>query len=572
MAEDQQFYRQYLQSTGADGAQTVREVVSPTLLDHDAAAAAEQQAGRTFTGFVSPDKMAGVGRAPAQPPPPPASAGAPLPSDVTPTSGIVPTSYAATPRRFTDPAEAIRAAMPDAVAAPGSSPWLNLIPPVLAAAGPTALAIAQPELGIPLWIAQTALAGGGGASGEAIREKLAGEELSPSNIAEQAAVSAGTEAGMQKVGIPLATRAVQVIGGRIVPTLGAVRDLGPVLSQPDAAATAAPTVSDLASTGADAARSATEPAFQAARVAGAGLPVSTAGLEPYATAASNAIARAGATPDQVAEFGTVVRPMIGNTPTDYVQLAGRERQLENWVSGMRAQGAAPGDVAAVEQLHGAVGSQLNAAAEGTSAAPMRAQYVAVQSDSLPARYGLSNLQSNPGELAAPANLPAFQTVVAQASAADRPALAAAWVDSARQAAVQTANPVTYMRGAYEALGSDTRTALFGSQQGAFEHVLNTAWGGTAGDIAHLATSAGVAGGGYGARALGVAHLVPGALTARAVSDAATPFFARGALMNPPVAAFGAGLSQWGGQAGQAATRVAGQAVAERARQAGLPTF
>jgi hypothetical protein len=265
--------------------------------------------------------------------------------------------------------------------------------------------------------------------------------------------------------------------------------------------------------------------------------------------------------------------MVGDTPTDYVQLAGRERQLENWVSGMRAQGAAPGDVAAVEQLHGAVGGQLDAAAAGTPAAPMRAQYVAAQGESLPTRYGLSNLQSNAADLAAPTNRPAFQTVVAQASEADRPALAAAWVDSARQAAAQSGNPVTYMRAAYDALGPDTQTALFGSQKGAFEHVLQTAWGGTGGEIAHVAASVGgFGGGGYGASYLPHAFHIPGAAMTRAVSDAATPFFARGALMNPPVAAFGAGVSRWGGQAGQAATRLAGQAVAERARQTGLPTF
>jgi len=573
MAEDQQFYRQFLQSTGPDGSQTIREVVSPNLLDADAAAAAEKQAGRTFSGFVAPEKMAGVARATAQPPTPPEPTVPPLPSEVVPTSGIVPTSVGATPRRFTDPAEAIRAAMPGApVAAPGSSPWLNLIPPALAAVGPTALAIAQPEIGIPLWIAQAATAGLGMGGGEAIREKAAGEELSPSNIAEATALGAGTEAGMQTVGIPLATRAVHAAGGRIVPTLGAVEELGPVLSQTDAAATAAPTVSDLASTGANAARSATEPAFKAARVAGAGLPVSTAGLEPYATAASNAVTRAGATPNQVTEFGTVIKPMVGDAPTNYVELAGRERQLENWVSGMRAQGAPPGDVAAVEQLHGAVGSQLDAAAAGTPAAPMRAQYVAVQGESLPTRYGLSNLQSNAVDLAAPANRPAFQTVVAQASEADRPALAAAWVDSARQAAAQSGNPVTYMRAAYDALGADTQTALFGSQKGAFEHVLQTAWGGTPGEIAHVAASAGgFGGGGAGAKALGLAHL-PGAMTARAVSDAATPFFARGALMNPPVAAFGGNVSRAAGVAGPAVVRFGGQAVAERGQQAGLPTF
>jgi hypothetical protein len=264
--------------------------------------------------------------------------------------------------------------------------------------------------------------------------------------------------------------------------------------------------------------------------------------------------------------------MTGGAPAEYTQLAGRERQLENWVSGMRAQGADPAYIAKVQQLHGAVGAQLDAAAAGTPAAPMRAQYVAVQGESLPTRYGLSNLQSNAADLAAPANRDAFQAIVAQSSAADRPALAAAWVDSARQAAAQSGNPVMDMRAAYESLGPETQRALFGSQKGAFEHVLNTAWGASAADVGHLlGSSALFGGGGAGASQLGLRH-VPGAMAARALSDAATPFFAKGALMSPPVAAFGGTVSRVAGQTVPAVTRLGGQAVAERARQAGLPTF
>lgn len=550
MAEDQQFYRQYLQSTAPDGSQTVREIVSPNLLDADAAATAEKQAGHTFTGFVSPDKMAGVAPAPTPP------------------------AAAPPPRRVVDPAEVVAAEAPwvsrPPVAAPGSSPWLNMIPPALATVGPMALAIAQPELGIPLWIAQAATAGLGMGGGEAIREKLAGEELSPSNIAEQAALGAGTEAGMSTVGIPLAMSVSRGVAGRLPATLGAVEDLGPVLASKDAATAAAPTVSDLAGQSAKVVRSATEPAFNASRVAGQGLPVSTAGLDPHVAAATDAVARAGATPDQVAEFGTVVKPMMSGAPGEYGQLAGRERQLENWVSGMRARGVDPANVAPVEQLHTAVGGQLDAAAAGTPAAPMRAQYVAVQGESLPTRYGLSDLQSNAADLAAPANRPAFQTVVAQASAADRPALAAAWVDSARQAAAQSGNPVGYMRAAYESLGPETQTALFGQQQGAFERVLQTAWGGTTEDVTRLMHSALLPGGvGGGAKLLGVSH-VPGYAATVGTLDLMTPFVARGALMQPPVAAFGGNLSRATGVALPAASRLVGQAYAERARQAGLP--
>jgi hypothetical protein len=271
--------------------------------------------------------------------------------------------------------------------------------------------------------------------------------------------------------------------------------------------------------------------------------------------------------------------MTGGAPAEYSQLAGRERQLENWVSGMRARGVDPADVAPVQQLHTAVGGQLDAAAAGTPAAPMRAQYVAMQGESLPARYGLSNLESNAANLAAPENLDALQQIAkgvqaaGTAGEADRAALASAWVDSARQAAAQSGNPVKYMRAAYENLGPETQAALFGSQKGAFEHVLNTAWGGSAADVQNLlGTTAVFGGGGAGASHLALPFHVPGFMTARAVSDAATPFFARGALMNPPVAAFGGTVSRVAGQTMPAVTRLGAQAYAERARQAGLPTF
>src|SRR5262245_80873 len=148
--QEQNFYRQYLQSTAPDGSTTIREIVSPNLLSHDDAIAAEKHAGYTFQSFVDPAKMAGVQTAAA--PPAQAQPQAPLlPSDVVPTSGAVPSSYTAAPAPPSDTFAEWRAGMPDAVtgrqpaAAPGSSPWLNMIPPAMATVGPLALSIAQPE-------------------------------------------------------------------------------------------------------------------------------------------------------------------------------------------------------------------------------------------------------------------------------------------------------------------------------------------------------------------------------------------------------------------------------------------
>jgi len=441
-----------------------------------------------------------------------------------------------------------------------------MIPPAMSVAGPLALSIAQPEIGVPLWLLSATSAGLGMGGGEAIREKLAGEEISPRNIAEQAALGTATDVGMgvlTKFAAPLVTK----LGGRLFPTLSAVEELGPVLASKNAAQTAAPTVSDLASQGAANAASVSQPAFDAARSAGSNLPVSTAGLAPYATAATDAVTRAGATPEQVAQFNSVVKPLTSRG--QYGQLMGREQQLENWVSGMRAQGVPASQVAPVEQLHQAVGGQLDAAAAGTPAAPMRAQYVAMQGQQLPARYALSSVAGDATNLAAqsPATI---QAIAKQASAADRPAIAAAWVDSARQTAAQSANPVVSMRAQYDALGAETQRALFGEQQGAFEHVLQTAWGGTPGEVTSLAQSAMARGGAWGgAKYLGLPY-VPGVAATRSALDLTTPFVARGALMQPPVAAFGGGLSTTLGVAGPATARFTGQVAAERAQQAGWP--
>lgn len=418
MAEDQQFYRQYLQSTGPDGAQTVREVVSPTLLDQDAATTHEQQAGRTFTGFVSPEKMAAVPPTTAAPTPPPTAppAAPPLPSEVVPTTGAVPSGYTA----------------PQS-AQPGSSPWLNLIPPALATAGPLALAIAQPELGVPLWLASGTLAALGGGGGEAIREKAAGEELSPGNIAVQGAVSGLTDVGMTTVVNPYVVNpAAKWIAGRLGKVATAAEELGPVLTSEGTTVTA---------------------------------PAASAPPPPFRTVELHPIDLANSTPD------------------------------------------------------------------------------------------------------------AMQVLAKQATAAERPELAAAWVNARRLEALNSGDPVTYMRAAYDGLGAETQQALFGAQKGAYERVLSTAWGGTPEEVARLAGSGLVGGGGGAGHFLPLPlHGLPGVAMTRAGADIAAPFAARGMLMSPTQAAFGGAVSRGVSVAGPAISDFAAQSVAERARQAGLPTF
>src|SRR5215469_14618088 len=336
--QEQNFYRQYLQSTAPDGSTTIREIVSPNLLDHDAAVAAEKKAGYTFQNFVDPARMSGVQTTAA--PPAQAQPETPLlPSRVVPTSGAVPSSYTAAPAPPPDTFAEWRAGMPGAaVAAPGSSPWLNMIPPAMATVGPLALSIFQPELGIPAWLASGALAAGGGAGGEAIREKAAGEELSPRNIAEQGAVSGLTDIGMSQVVTPYVLNPVaRFATGKLGRVPGAAEDLGPVL-----------------------------------------------GSE-----------------------GTTVAAPAASLPPPPLRVTG---------------------------VH-----TLDLAANPTTEA----------------------LNTHIGELAA------------QATEAERPALAAAWVNSVRQRAANAGNPVTYMRAAYEGLGEQAQTNLFGAGKGGFERMLDT---------------------------------------------------------------------------------------------------
>jgi len=419
MAEDQPFYRQYLQSTGPDGGTTIREVVSPSLLDADAATAAEKQAGRTFSGFVSPDKMADVRATPAPSPPPPPESSPVLPSAVLPTSGAVPASYTA--------------ARSGGTAAPGSTPWLNLIPPALATAGPLALSIAQPELGIPLWAASAGLSALGGGGGEALREHLAGEPISPQNIATQGAVSGLTDVAMGQVVTPyVLTPGARFLAGRLGRVLQAGEDLGPVLTSEGTTVTA---------------------------------PAASAPPPPFRTV----------------------------------------------------------------QLH------------------------------------TIDLATKPPEL--------ISVLAQHATDAERPALAAAWVNTTRQAAANAADPVLAMRAAYDALGEGTQRALFGAERGAFERVLNTAYGGTPEEMRNLLESGAIQSGvGYGAHALGLPYHAPAAVGARTVAEMSAPFAARGMLVSPSAARFGVGLSRATGAAGPVVAGFAGQTAAERARQAGLPNF
>ena len=143
------------------------------------------------------------------------------------------------------------------------------------------------------------------------------------------------------------------------------------------------------------------------------------------------------------------------------------------------------------------------------------------------------------------------------------ALAAAWVNSVRQRAANSGNPVVYMRAAYDKLGEETQTAL--GRKKAFENLLGSAWGGTPGGRhAYNEPRARAK-----ASALGIPHIP----ASRGLGSRVTscPFAAREMLVSPGAARFGAGLSGFGGVAVTTAN-LAAQSVAERARQRACRRF
>jgi hypothetical protein len=303
-------------------------------------------------------------------------------------------------------------------------------------------------------------------------------------------------------------------------------------------------------------------------VAGAQTPVATAGLQPYVAAANDAITAAGPTAAQAREWASVVAPMSQGEDGTFTLLAGRQRQLENWIAAARAQGA---DTTALEELHAALGTQLDHAVAGTPAGALWGRYTAAQSEQLPTRWALDGLRKVTPDTLGAALQQSPDAVGALAAAAQTPAerdaVAQAWIASTRAAAAQTANPAVAMQAAYDGLGPATQRALFGDQRGAFAQLLGSAQRDVPGTVLSLLQSG--VGGGLG-HYLGL-PTAPFTALGRFGSDVAAPWLATQALTSPGLASrIATGFAPVPGIVLPAAGRAGAQLYVERARGAGLP--
>jgi hypothetical protein len=207
MAEEEpQFYRQFLRSRMENGQEVVREVVSPSLLDAEAARAAEAQAGRTFSGFVAPGDMPGLGAQPQQPPPaqpPPAPGfGAQVRQTLLPE------------RSFMSEVPSIALGTAGAIGGGMTGPFAPVVAPALAAVG-----------------------SGLGEAGQVGLEHVMGWPPAESGTLGERVTRAATRGGVAEAAtIPLRVGA-RVVAHMAGPTLEAAETLAPVLRQavPEAA-------------------------------------------------------------------------------------------------------------------------------------------------------------------------------------------------------------------------------------------------------------------------------------------------------------------------------------------------
>ncbi|HSS55510.1 MAG TPA: hypothetical protein VLK79_12760 [Gaiellales bacterium] len=221
MAEEEpQFYRQFLRSRTENGQEIVREVVSPNLLDADAAAAAETQAGRSFQGFVAPGDMNALGAQPAAPSP--QAAPPPTPGFVRQT--LLPE------RTLTSEVPSIALGTAGGIAGGLTGPFASIAAPALAAAG-----------------------SGLGEAGQVGLEHVMGwPPAEPGTLGERVQRAAIRGGAFEAATIPFRMGA-KIIGHTAGPTLKAAEEVAPVLKQnlPEGAALLERGIAEIAPAGAD---------------------------------------------------------------------------------------------------------------------------------------------------------------------------------------------------------------------------------------------------------------------------------------------------------------------------------
>jgi hypothetical protein len=427
---------------------------------------------------------------------------------------------------------------------PPRSAWWSAAPVVGAVAANVLAAPLVPVNPVAAVAVRAGVSGLGAAAGETGAALAQGEPVGT-------ALQRGGQAGLTAAATdPFAQGAVaalkpvaRVVAGKLAPVAGALTELEPVLAARQTLKSVADTASKYAHRGSDYLRSSVAPLFQAQREGVVReLPVAVESLAPHARAAYDAIAASGATPRQLTEFGSVVQPFTSRGATTYDVAVGRERQLANWVVGLRERGVPAPVVEAVENFQRSLGSQLDATVAGTPGEAARAAYTQAQAQVMPTRVALATFHGTPGadlvELVG-TNPTAVDAMLAGAGPAERDALATAWLNAVRQKAATTDAPAQTIAAAYEALPGVTRAALFGERQAAFESVLGAARSSTARE----AVRGLMGGGGFGGVGwLGGLPAVGGTVGAvhTAANLAAGPV-ARRAVVDPSKASFGAAL-------------------------------
>jgi len=463
---------------------------------------------------------------------------------------VMPTTPAPTapaPAPAEAPAPAAAATTP--TSAPPSA-WWSLVPAAGAVAGTVGAAALLPEaLPMAAVVGAKALGSGLGAgvaetAASLTRGEPVGQALTQG--AKTGAIAAATDPLAQ--GLVAAVKpAARFLGGQLAPVAESLGVLEPVLAARQTLKSTADTAVQYATRGGEYLRSAAAPLFQAQRGVVDELPIAADTVAGAARSALDAVKASGATPAQRAEFASVVAPFTGKAPPTYGVAVGRERQLANWLEGLRASGAPQATLDAVDQLHGALGGELNRTAAGTAGEAARAAYVQTQNQVMPTRLALASFRGAPGADVVEfmgTNPSAVEAMLANAGQAERDALATTWVNGVRQKAGGAADPSGVMAEAYGALPASSRALLFGERQAAFEQVLGAAG---QSDVAKTILGAGRTAGLGG---LGYFLGLPGAATSavntvrEGLNLAAGPV-ARRAVASPEAAggAFGAGLGR-----------------------------
>jgi hypothetical protein len=374
---------------------------------------------------------------------------APLPTDVQQTTGMAPTDV--------NPPRAL---------------WTQVLPTVGTALGTAgATMLLGPEASYPTYAGLTALGAGlGAAGGEAGQVGVERAFLGPGppgapSAAERIGKAGVEAAGTQVILGPAARWAVGQIpvAGPVMRAAGAARDL---LTAP-----AEDALVGGRAVAASAAQDLNASLNQASSATGAAAPtlwIDPTGVQSLVNPARAAVARAGATPDQLALFDQTAAPLMSGQRISLPHALAVERHLGTWVDRMAGSGVPDDVLAPVRGLAGGTQGLVTQSTVGTAAEPLRASYVAQLQAMGPARAAL-NTAANPATDAAgfaralaADNHAGLSAALERSGAAERAQLAQGWLASTRAGAQGAVDPLAHVAEQYTALPTDLQRGLFGA--------------------------------------------------------------------------------------------------------------